>query len=256
MFYFVQISLVLYLLIFVLQSIIKQLVNILLFDHFTKVINVNSESWVTKVPNDEWIRGFQNKFSERTVTDTEDCMDIINDEESASPLDKLKKIFDSIMIDNAETFQIAVRAIFMILYYKYMFSYGRFSELFFGTLIGMAFHMYYLGKQLWLYLYNWYFNHPTTIVIENVVTEANKLTTMSLLGFSAVGTLLLWAVKITFPAWTIGSWIFDMSGIILLLTQIVGYFTVLTMIQSVVNAQKSPIILFLLSLYLMMVAFI
>jgi len=242
--------------VFILRSLSVNLFDKFLYYKLINLINRGCKNWIKEYPDDEWIIASTNsEHYNRRVTEYEKRMNDI-DLDRDDNVGTLYKVISSVWTDNSSSFTIMIKSIFLILYTKFMFSYGHFNEFIIGILIGSLYHFIDIFINIFKYMKGWYFGDKRELNITKILTRGNKLSVKWLLIVPWIIVLALHLLKANIYTRIIGEWVMDLSNIYLYIAQVTGFLICENIISILNYSKKSANILFILVIYLILGFFI
>lgn len=263
---FIQLTIITYIVLFVIQSISSNIFNKLIYLKLVKVIDDSYNNWISNNPNDEWITACTKGNVARTAKDINLDSDSSDDEVDkelqlgdASTIvtkNRLKDIFSLVWSDNASTFQVTYKTIMLIVYVKLMITYGHFNELLIGILIGSVYHLMDLMMRMIGKVKSTFLDEEGVVNIEKILTNPSKVSYKTLLIIPILPLVLIYATKATVYTRILGEWVVDMSMVYLYIGQILGFTVIQTFINLIKTAKTQPMIVLLTLVYILVAMFI
>lgn len=263
---FIQLTLITYIILFIIQSISSNIFNKLIYLKLVKTIDDSYKNWISNNPNDEWIsacaKGNVVRNNVTDVVDSDSSDDEIDKElqlGDASTIvtsSRLKDIFSLVWGENASTFQVTYKTIMLIVYVKLMIAYGHFNELLIGILIGSMYHLMDLLMRMIGKVKNTFLDEGGVVSIEKILTNPSKVSYKTLLIIPIIPLVLIYMTKASFYSRILGEWVIDISMVYLYIGQILGFTVIQTFINLIKTAKTQPMIVLLTLVYILIAMFI
>ncbi|MBA42786.1 MAG: hypothetical protein CMF62_02115 [Magnetococcales bacterium] len=256
---FLALTIYTYLFTFIIQSFSKYVFDSILNKKISGYIDQTIKKWILLNPHDEWIDVNKSEFKIKTQSEmiyVETDYKYSPEDDIYDDSDELEEIFNKMVIENYSSGSLVFVTVLMISLCKMFSGYGLFGELILGGLSGLIIHFLHFVYYLLLYSKNLYFNGKFNSDISKAITTTNKIKHKYLLLIPSVFITILSYVRMYNYSRVIGEWIVDINFIYLYVGILLGYYAIQTGIDIIQASKKTPALLFLATLYIIMGIFV
>jgi hypothetical protein len=270
-FVFVKLAIAIYVIMFLAQSVTKQIFDQLLKARILKYISDKYINMIVNNPEDEWISANYNEkcYKERSIETSEVQEDydiqIMSDEEGdededmdllvGAPetlltKDRLGKILNTIVNDNSSTFVVSIKNIGIVVFIKGLISWGCFSELMMGVGIGVMIHIIDLLINMFFYTKLWYFDTSKNMELGKIINRNNKLSGKTTFVLPLVLAVMMGILRANVYTRVIGEWFMDLRLSYMYVCLLIGYLAIQNYINIIYSCKDNPLMLIMSLIYI------
>jgi hypothetical protein len=244
--YFVvlKFAIIMYVIFFLFRYFADGLMQTLFYPSFAKLADNEKAKWILNHPNDKWITA--------TIPDEEGTPEInqtpdVQMKEVGSVLEFMQQFGKDTWTSQYSNTKLMTTSSITLLLTRVVMSFGFGPEILIGLGIGAIMQVFNTTTRLGVKSFKWYSGSISEINVKSTV-----LSTMSLwivIGAAILNVMLFNFIKTQVDTYALGLWFFGLSSLGLFISQLLGYYTVMSGVRLLSTVSSTPLLMFIVAIY-------